>query len=469
MLSNKMKVLIIVASVLLALIIGLGAFFIFANPTKNKKGKSETSTAISGGATGDSMFVYNNGSKKKNNNSATESGKGELQNNSSKKQKITVESVPAESSEAQSTQSTASKPEKIKYIKYNFKHLANTYSCLTKDKRLSVAFLGGSVTDGTGATNPREDGWPRLVCNTLAGIYNAKVEERRQSIGGTGSYFGAFRYTTDIGSAARQQPDLLFIEFAINDFYNGESYDDVVKNDESLVRKAYSLNPKMDIVFVLTFDELRKNEDYEQLSAHKAVAEKYGLLCINLREILGPTIDFKSYYSDGVHPNTDGYQMYANVINDALLSCMPSPDKGIAKPTVKDKVLPKAMCDYYKNPSLVQSYDIKLTSSKNWEYSISDFSYLGRKYGGKIMASKKGAKLVIKFKGDSFGLVYEGGTKFGKADVSVDGTKVLELNGKLDYSNPRIVRVPISKKGEHTVTVTLTEDKDFAIAAYLYN
>ncbi len=432
---------------------------------KTSEKDSSSSSELAPGTT-----IYYNSRPSSGNTTTNNSKPGDnvsSSNQSSSGYNITVQSKPESSQEVSS--SSDQKEENIKYIKYNFKHLANTYAKLTQDKSLRVGFLGGSVTDGTGATNAATDGWPRLVCKSLAEEYDAFVDERRQSIGGTGSYFGAFRYTTDIGDTSKKQPDLLFIEFAINDNYIGDSYEQVVKNSESLIRKAYSLNPKMDIVYVLTFDKGRRLEDYEQLRAHKDVAAKYGLLCINLREILGPTIDFSANYSDDVHPNTAGYQTYANEIIFRLMECMPQRSEGIAKVTPKNKTLPKPMSDYYKNLKLVKSSDIDLKKSKNWKHEDIDFSYVGRRYGGLVSASKNGAKLVIKFKGDEFALVYNGGPDMGKVDVSIDGGEAIEINAFMNYNNPRIKRIPVSGSGEHTVTVTLKGNKTFHLGAYTYD
>ncbi len=352
---------------------------------------------------------------------------------------------------------------------YNFKYLSNTYAKLVNNKELNVAFVGGSVTDGTGSTCPKTDGWPRIICDNLAREYSASVKENRQSIGGTGSYFGAFRFMHDIGSS-ETVPDLFFIEFCINDFYNGETYESVYKNSESLVRKAYSLNPKMDIVYVLTFDELRRHEDYAQLCAHKAVAEKYGLLCINLREKLGPIINFKENYDDGVHPNTKGYIIYAWEIYKSFMEHMPKRSENIPPMPIEEKVLPQAD-GYYKNLNLVESTLIDLKNSDGWQYEDREFSYVNRKYGGMVSTKKAGARLDIFFKGDEFALLYNAGPNMGKIDISVDGEYVTELDPDLSYNNPKTRRVPIKSYGEHTVTLMFKGEngKEFHLAAYLYD
>jgi lysophospholipase L1-like esterase len=405
-----------------------------------------------------------------NNSSSSTSTNANPNTSSSKPQpSITVTSKPTPSNPSSNpTQSnSSSKPEEeIKYIDYDFKYLNNTYYKLINDKKLTVAFIGGSVTEGTGAKNPTTDSWPRKICEKLTAEYGANVIEKKQSIGGTGSYLGAFRYTHDV---APLNPDLLFVEFAINDKYNGESYDQVVKNSESIIRKAYEINPKIDIVYVLTFDKARKDADYDQLRAHKDVAEKYGLLCINLRELLGPTIEFPTYYDGDVHPNTSGYKIYASTIYDELMKHMPRKRDGIAKTTLKENSLPDPISNYYKNLNFVPSQKIDLTNIKNWKHSASNFSYIGKKYGGYISATKSGAKFVIKFTGDEFALLYNAAPTMGIIEVSVDGGAPVSINAYKAYSNPPIKRIPVSGNKKQTVTITLKGNKEFQIAAYMYN
>ncbi len=362
---------------------------------------------------------------------------------------------------------------------YDFKYLANTYAALTSGKKVvNVAFTGGSVTSGTGTSDEKRFGWPKLVCDSLAKEFGATIIENRMSIGGTGSYFGAFRYEYDLVKSKNAQPDLLFIEYAINDRYNNYSYNDVVKHSESLVRKAYSLNPKIDIVFVLVFDKQTTRIDYDQLKAHKAVAEKYGLLCINLREILGPTIKFAQNFSDDVHPNKTGYELYAKTILESIYNCIPRASEGIAHPTVQNKVLPTAMGKYFENMNLVSADRIDLSGGNGWALSNNSFSYIGNKYGGKVRASEAGSKLVIEFTGDEFGLVFDHGTK-GEIEIKVDGKKAKvksdnssvytdTLTANYSYSNPKTAKVEISSSGKHTVEITLIKGA-FDIAAYLYN
>lgn len=369
-----------------------------------------------------------------------------------------------------SQSSSSEGDDSVKTIDYNFRYLANTYSKLTKDKKLTVGFLGGSVTEGTGASSPERDSWARLICNNLRNDFDATVVEKRMSIGGTSSFLAAFRYEYDFGSTKADQPDLLFIEFAINDYYDEYTYDQVVRNSESLVKKALSLNPKMDIVYVLTFDNNTKNSDYDQLRAHKDVAQKYGFLCINLRDILGPVADFKNDYSDNVHPNTNGYKVYAKEIYRKISACMPSLSDGIANPQVKNTAVPAtAMSNYYKNMKFITSDKMKFTGN-GWKYENEKFSWTQKgRFGGVVKASTKGAEMNFEFTGDTFAILYNRENGKGSISVQIDGGEVQTLNASTGNQNPKTHEFKVSGSGKHTVKITLNTNAEFQIGAIMYN
>ena len=73
---------------------------------------------------------------------------------------------------------------------------------------LSLAFLGGSITG-------KPDCWRAQTLNLFRRLYpDVHWTEVNAAIGGTGSVFGACRVYQDVIS---YKPDLIFIEFAVND------------------------------------------------------------------------------------------------------------------------------------------------------------------------------------------------------------------------------------------------------------
>ncbi|MBR5528641.1 MAG: hypothetical protein IKV97_06510, partial [Clostridia bacterium] len=72
--------------------------------------------------------------------------------------------------------------------------LSNTLSKLTDKKELTVAYFGGSVTVGHGATDREKYSWRALTTKWLKENFpKANVTEVNAAIGATGSHLGAFR------------------------------------------------------------------------------------------------------------------------------------------------------------------------------------------------------------------------------------------------------------------------------------
>jgi len=87
------------------------------------------------------------------------------------------------------------------------KGLPNFKAKLDAGKNVRIAYLGGSITAAPG--------WRVLSRDWFQEKYpQAKVDEIHAAIGGTGSDLGVFRLQND---ALQHKPDLLFIEFAVND------------------------------------------------------------------------------------------------------------------------------------------------------------------------------------------------------------------------------------------------------------
>ena len=85
--------------------------------------------------------------------------------------------------------------------------LANVFWKLEAGKEVRIGYLGGSIT--------AQAGWRPKTLKWFQEQYpNATISEINAAIGGTGSDLGVFRLRHDV---LRHKPDLLFVEFAVND------------------------------------------------------------------------------------------------------------------------------------------------------------------------------------------------------------------------------------------------------------
>lgn len=339
--------------------------------------------------------------------------------------------------------------------------LANTYYKLTKEKELTIAYIGGSVTDGYGSTNPAKS-WVSLLGNWITTNYpDVKLENHKLSIGGTGSYFASFRYKREV---APVNPDLLFIEYAINDRYNGVSYEQVVRSSESIVRLANKHNPGIDIIYVLTFDISTRDSDYDQLRAHRDVANYYGYPCIKLADkfytMLSETgDDYSVYLKDNVHPNDAGYAFYGEqiiaLVEEELAKAAQADSLEYREHTLPENTLSPTVT---LNANMVYADEIDLSDSFGWKYQPdADFSWLGKRYNGRIYTNLPGSKFTFEFEGTDIGLATGIGPGMGIITVTVDDREPVVIDEYRTSTNPkdRIIAQDLPQ-GKHTVTVEIT-------------
>lgn len=182
---------------------------------------------------------------------------------------------------APTTKGTQQNEEPATYIQHR-EPLQNTYAKWVHGEPITVAYYGGSVTYGTGASNPSEKTWRALVTRWLEEHHpDGEVKEINAALGGTGSMLGAYRVERDV---IPYQPDLVFIEFAINDTYCLNTPDEIRRYYEAIVRRLRESNPYCDIVAVYSTDAIRCSSSplYAQAAAQEEVAVHYNLPSINM-------------------------------------------------------------------------------------------------------------------------------------------------------------------------------------------
>ncbi len=194
---------------------------------------------------------------------------------------------------------------------------------------LTVAFLGGSITEAA-------NGWRNKTFNWLQQQYPmVTFKQINAAIGGTGSELGVYRIDDQV---LKQKPDLLFVEFAVNDF--DFSRTSILKSMEGIVRKTFAANSKTDICFVYTITEniynlYKKDSLPLSIKTMEELAGYYKIpsvnVGVNVFKLLNekklfmkgpkPVSGDSSFFSgDGVHPYPEtGHQQYFNIMSNVLM------------------------------------------------------------------------------------------------------------------------------------------------------
>lgn len=331
--------------------------------------------------------------------------------------------------------------------------LKNTYSKLVSGEKLTVAYFGGSITEGAGSTDKKTKGWRSHTTNWLRATYpESEIVEVNATIGGTGSDLGVFRMDEDV---LRYSPDLLFIEFATNDtaFCGCEEY------EEAIVRRVLKNSPKTDIVLVLTctraiFEKQLRGEYSDSYVSYHVLADRYGLPLVDIGEEINTRVragegDYMTYTKDSVHPNDLGHTLLAAAAIRFLARELTLP-----LPVRHEK---------YEGARLINASEIKDT---DFEYVDEDFvGESGKRGHGYLFASRAEQHIKVRFVGTTVGAIYLTAHDSGDVKWRIDGgeykTKRLwdEYALRFDRVNYVVFDNTLAE-GEHTLEIVSTGQTD---------
>ncbi len=332
------------------------------------------------------------------------------------------------------------------YINYR-ENLVNSYNKLTKDKELTVAYLGGSITLGR---NYENNCWRTMIDAWLKEQYpDADIKMVKAGIGGTGSSYGAYRVNSDV---LAHDPDLVFIEFAANDNHFGSKYKDyrvtkesVTEYYETIIRKIYKHNPEADIVMVYTqtADMTRTTTSIE---VHEELAKYYNINSVYFGATLLDYIkenNFEStdYIYDGQHPTDKGYEILTAPLKELFSNIWSDVDASESG----EKLLPEKM------KSAHDRTDSYLIYARDTEYS-SDWTE-----SGTIKTNTPGASLNCKFVGDEISIYASLSSKAGIIEYRIDGGDWIEKSLRAPVIKEKVMLESGLEYGEHTLEIRCSE------------
>ncbi|MBO5726501.1 MAG: hypothetical protein J6S00_05525 [Clostridia bacterium] len=326
--------------------------------------------------------------------------------------------------------------------------LSNTVYKLTKEKKLNVLFYGGSIT----VSQLGESAWSDLTGKWLKETYpDAEINITNKSISGQGTYLGLFRLERD---AIPAKPDLMFIELATNDLYQGFGLEKSTVLVEAIVRNIQSKFPECDIVIVLTTDKSRLGTEFATLQAHRNVADYYGIPTINVGQALKEEMDktgkdWDYYVGDIVHPNVNGHKVYADRVIKELKTLMPKSASSAKKHTMPS--------DRYISNGITKTQTItadKIEFEDGWEVANASnwCKYTGFTKSLRPKSTKQPATLTFRFEGTTFGMLAEV-ARTVNVEITIDGKETVRLHEK-DATN-EVERYVFDNlaAGEHVVTI----------------
>lgn len=179
--------------------------------------------------------------------------------------------------------------------------------------RLTLAFLGGSITQGSVSTQ-YTNCYAYLVYNWFVRRFpKTAFTYVNAGVGGTTSQFGTARVEEDV---LLYKPDFVIIEFSVNDD-NTDLYQETY---EGLVRRVYGnvYQPAVLLVHNIFYDTGISAEE-----KHRIVGAHYELPSVSMKttiypEVVSGAILNREITPDDLHPNSAGHELVAEVITDCL-------------------------------------------------------------------------------------------------------------------------------------------------------
>jgi len=287
----------------------------------------------------------------------------------------------------------------------------------------NVAFLGGSITE--------MKGWREMLCNYLTLRFpDVELNILNAAIPSLGSLAHTFRFQQDV--ADKMAPDLLFVEAAVNDHYNGYSDTQQLRSMEGIVQQAKNLNPDIDIVFIY-FADPDKNADYEKgitpkvILNHEKVASHYQISSINLANEVADRIktgEF-SWKEDMVdlHPAPFGQKLYFTSIKLFLEQLWGNHTETLSQDGNVDRALLDKFAYMHGDYASLSKAKLKKGFTYDPSYTPKD-GYKGRPGFIEVpmlVADTPGAGLVYKFSGTAIGINIIAGSDAGIIEYSIDG------------------------------------------------
>lgn len=349
---------------------------------------------------------------------------------------------------------------------------------------VTIAYIGGSITQGAGAKPINTMCYAyrsyQAFCQMFSPNNGENVHYVKAGVGGTPSELGMIRYDRDVTKDGEISPDLLIIEFAVND--EGDETNGVCF--ESLVLKA--LQAENQPAVLLNFAVFMN--DFNLQNRLQPIGERYELPMVSVKDALVPqfeeskVITKRQFFYDIYHPTNDGHRIMADCLANLFAAVdkeeMAAEDICLDKEPVygiqfKDLVrFDRADAEQYATITQL-GYDAKDTSIQYVERDMDltgtpvfDENWMndGLTPGAEFKMNLTCKNLVVVVK-DS------GAAQFGTADIYVDGKVVKTIDPLVngwDHCNPQIL-IDEKESAEHEVVFRMAEGhegKKFTILGF---
>jgi hypothetical protein len=372
----------------------------------------------------------------------------------------------------------------------NNKRLKAAINKAIKGEEVTIAYIGGSITQGAGAKPIHTECYAYQSYLSFKDLFGTNGGENihfvKAGVGGTPSELGVIRYERDILRDGSVTPDIVVVEFAVND------EGDETKGNcfESLCLKILSADhqPAVILLFSVFMNDwnlqdrlspIGRHYNLPMVSVKDAVSEQF-----RLSKAEGNIISKRQFFYDIYHPTNEGHRVMADCLaylftethkslmneDEILLDQRPVIGNDFAGTLLLDR---KNYIDAGKIEvggfSGIDT-DLQRVEMNADSHGTPEFPH---NWMHSRASGEESFKLTITSK--NLILVYKdsGSSEFGKADIFVDGSLAVTADPHVNnwtHCNP-VILYQNEASSEHQIEIKMVpedQDKCFTILGFGY-
>ncbi len=202
----------------------------------------------------------------------------------------------------------------------NYARVKRVIEKAKRGEEVTLAFIGGSITQGAGAIPIHLKSYAYQTWERFRDAFGKNVKLIKAGVGGTPSELGMVRFERDVLREGKVKPDLIVIEFAVND--EGDETKGLCY--ESLIRKCLALSE--DTAVILLYAVFANDWNLEERLG--PVGERYEIPSVSVRRGVVPQFYLKpdtgrvltksQFFYDVFHPTNIGHTIMADCLMHLL-------------------------------------------------------------------------------------------------------------------------------------------------------
>ena len=335
-------------------------------------------------------------------------------------------------------------------------------------EKLTIAFLGGSITQGCLASTPQLCYAYRTYHWWEENFPEAEIFYWNAGIGATTSHLGVARVEEEVLS---QKPDFVIVEFSVNDEDVNPHFEETY---ESLVRRILSAKwmPALMLVHNVRYDDGGNAE-----LIHRPVGERYHLPSVSMKpsiyaQVAEGKLERRSITADDLHPNDYGHELVAGVITSYLdgvkkkAQCLGA-KADCGKNPEEDRFLPLPVPltrSSYEKATRLRNYQIVPTRNEGFLPDETPQNCISDCFKRGWIARDKGARISFRVRGENIAVQYRKTVRKPApvATLFLDGARegiVLDANFTEDWGDCLYLETILEHGtcAEHTIDIEITQ------------